>query len=141
MPKSLKKQRSACPIVNSLDILGDRWSLVIIRDLMFRGKREYGELLNSEEGISTSVLADRLGQLRQTGLVLKTPHPDDLKKYCYRLSEKGIELLPLMIELALWGIRHVPGTFAPPEILNAMRHDREGLMQRLSQKLRKELES
>jgi DNA-binding HxlR family transcriptional regulator len=139
MPKPLKKQRSACPITNSLDILGDRWSLVLVRDLMFRGKREYGELLNSEEGISSSVLADRLEQLQNTGMIRKTGHPDDLKKYRYHLTEKGIELLPLMINLALWGIRHVSGTFAPPEILNAMQNDREGLIQRLSQKLRKEL--
>lgn len=140
MKKSGKKQRSACPIANALDILGDRWSLVIIRDLMFRGKREYGELLNSGEGISTSVLATRLEHLQCAGIVKKTAHPDDLKKYRYRLTEKGIDLLPLMIDLLLWGIQHVPASFAPAEILKAMKRDREGFMQSVRQELKKELE-
>ncbi|HEX7028208.1 MAG TPA: helix-turn-helix domain-containing protein [Gammaproteobacteria bacterium] len=139
MKKSRSKRRSACPIANSLDILGDRWSLVIIRDLMFRGKREYGELLDSEEGVSTSVLAARLEHLQCAGIVTKTGHPDDLKKFRYHLTEKGIDLLPLMIELVLWGTQYVPNTSAPPEILKAMKKDREEFMRRVKQELKKGL--
>ena len=135
MKKSTKTQRSTCPIANALDVLGDRWSLIIIRDLMFREKREYGELLNSEEGISTSVLASRLEQLQCGGIIKKSNHPHDQKKYCYHLTEKGIELMPLMIDLTLWGIQHIPGTSAPPDILKAMQHDRAGLISMMKQKL------
>lgn len=141
MKKSSKSQRSTCPIANSLDILGDRWSLIIIRDLMFREKHEYGELLNSEEGISTSVLATRLEQLQCTGIIKKSNHPNDQKKYRYHLTEKGIDLMPLMIDLVLWGTQHVPGTMAPPDILNAMKNDREGFIKMMEQKLLHEMAS
>jgi DNA-binding HxlR family transcriptional regulator len=135
MKKSSKTQRSSCPIANTLDILGDRWTLIIIRDLMFREKREYGELLNSEEGISSSVLATRLEQLQCTGIITKTDHPTDQKKYRYHLTAKGIDLMPMMIDVVLWGMQHVPGTLAPPDILNAMQNDREGFIKMMQEKL------
>lgn len=138
MKRGPKTPRSLCPIVNTLDILGDRWSLVIVRDLMFRGMHEYGELLNAGEGISTSVLASRLEQLQCAGLIEKTAHPADLKKYRYHLTEKGIDLMPVMIDLVLWGLRHVPGTAAPPEAIKAIRQDREGFMREIAVRLREE---
>lgn len=122
---SRKRRRSDCPIANALEILGDRWTLVIVRDLMFRGKKEYGELLTSDEEISTNILADRLARLRAAGIVTKTPHPRHGNKFRYELTDKGLDLAPVLIDLTLWGAEHIPDTFAPPEVLDMMRQDRE----------------
>lgn len=131
-----KSQRSTCPIANSLDFLGDRWTLVVIRDLMFRDRHEYGELLSAGEGISTSVLADRLERLQCAGLVTKTPHPRDLKKYRYHLTDQGIDLMPVLVDLTLWGLEHVPGATAPPDLVRAMKRDRAGFIKKATQRLR-----
>lgn len=120
-----RRRRSDCPIANALEILGDRWTLVIVRDLMFRGKKEYGELLTSDEQISTNVLADRLERLRASGLVTKAPHPSHGNKFVYELTDKGLDLAPVLIDLTLWGATHLPDTFAPPEVLDMMRKERE----------------
>ena len=139
MKKQEKNRRSDCPIANSLEILGDRWTLLIIRDLMFRGMREFGELMAAGEGIATNILAERLERLRASGLINKYPHPKDRKKYQYRLTAAGIELAPVLIDLTLWGIRNAPGTYVPPDILRAMKNDREGLIRMIRQKLHKKL--
>jgi len=119
--KSLR--RSGCPINVSLEILGDRWSLLIIRDLMFRGFRTYKELLESEEGIATNILADRLKRLEDCGIISTEPDATDRRKLIYRLTAKGIDLAPILVELILWGARY-EDTAAPPALLRKMEKHR-----------------
>lgn len=98
-------KRSSCPISSALDIIGDKWSLLILRDLMFTEKRTYGELQASEEGIATNILATRLSTLEEAGIVHKSPDPENGRRNIYRLTEKGIELLPVVVELNYWMLK------------------------------------
>jgi DNA-binding HxlR family transcriptional regulator len=104
-------------------MLGDRWSLLIIRDLMFRGFRTYTELRESEEGIATNILADRLQRLEDCGIISTEPDPTDGRKLIYRLTLKGIDLAPVLVELILWGARY-EDTAAPPAVLRKMEKNR-----------------
>ncbi len=103
--QTLKKSecRSVCPIANALDVLGDRWTLLVIRDLMFLNKHEYREFIGGPEGIATNILSDRLKRLVRTGLIDSGPHPSHKTKKFYYLTQEGKDLLPLMVEMILWG--------------------------------------
>ena len=90
-------RRSTCPISTGLELLGDRWTLLVIRDLMFAGKRHFREFLQSEEAISSNVLADRLNSLVESGIVTKSGDPTHAQKAVYSLTEKGLELLPVLV--------------------------------------------
>ena len=106
-------QRSGCPINLTLEVLGDRWSLIIIRDLMFGDRRHYRELLTqSEEHIASNVLADRLKRLMAAGLITKADDPSHKQKAIYSLSEPAIQLVPLLAHMAAWGRRHTAVTEA-----------------------------
>lgn len=99
--------RSACPINLTLEQLGDRWSLIVIRDVMFGNRRTYGELLaQSEEGIASNILADRLKRLTASGLLTRQPDPDHRQKGIYSLTEAAIQLVPLLVHMGAWGRRH-----------------------------------
>jgi DNA-binding HxlR family transcriptional regulator len=137
--KSKACRRSDCPIAGALDLLGDRWSLLVLRDLVFRGFREYGQFLAAGEGISTNILAERLERLTCAGILVRSEHPTDGKKYVYRLSEKGVDLVPTLIELALWGAKYVPDNAAPPEAVHQMRTAREKTIRQLRESLLGEL--
>jgi DNA-binding HxlR family transcriptional regulator len=100
------KKRSDCPISCSLDVWGDKWSLLIIRDLLFKKECTYGDFLKSEEKIATNILASRLQTLEENGVIEKLEHPDSKAKVLYKLTQKGIDLLPLMIEINLWANKH-----------------------------------
>jgi DNA-binding HxlR family transcriptional regulator len=142
VPKTKKPssdRRSDCPIAGALDILGDRWSLVIVRDIVFRGFREYGQFLEAGEGISTNILAERLERLTCAGILVRAEHPTNGKKYVYRMSEKGIALVPTLIELVLWGAKYVPDNAAPAAVVHQMRTAREKIVQQLSDSLLGEL--
>jgi DNA-binding HxlR family transcriptional regulator len=102
--------RSGCPINLSLEVLGDTWSLLIVRDLIFGNARHFRELLRSEEGISSNVLSDRLRKLAAEGLVTSSDDPTHKQKTIYRLTEKGIALLPVLVQLGVWGRRYLPAT-------------------------------
>lgn len=115
--------RSGCPIGIALDLIGDPWSLLIVRDLMFKGATRFHDFLNAGEGIATNVLSDRLARLEASELISKRPDPDDARRFVYRLTRKGIDLAPMLVELVLWSARHAD-TDAPPEVLRAMRADR-----------------
>lgn len=107
---TLAKPRSVCPIAAGLDVLGDRWTLLIIRDLILHDRHRYGEFMEMEEAITTSVLADRLKRLEEHGIVEKRlyePHPP---RYEYLLTERGQDLEPVLRELIRWGLKHVAGT-------------------------------
>ncbi|RPD43676.1 transcriptional regulator [Hymenobacter sediminis] len=100
------KQRSACPISSSLDVLGDKWTLLILRDILFKGKSTYGEFLQSAEKMATNILADRLVNLEAHGMLTKVVAPGKKSKFTYHLTEKGIATLPILVELVLWGAQH-----------------------------------
>lgn len=112
----MKKQqrRSDCPINFSLETFGDLWSLLIIRDIVYFGKQSYGEFLESGEGIATNILATRLAQLEEKGILVKKQDPTDKRKDIYSLTNKGLDLIPILLELASWGARHDAQTGAPP---------------------------
>lgn len=124
-----RKRQTECPISNTLDILGDKWSLVIIRDLIFANKRYYTEFLESEEGISTNILAARLKQLEAAEIITKSQDSHNKVKFVYQLTEKGIDLLPMMLEMVAWAAKYVPGVH-PTSLLikNRLETDRSGLI-------------
>lgn len=98
--------RSHCAVNYGVEIFGDRWSLLIIRDIIFAGKKTYGQFLKSEEGIATNVLASRLAFLEQQGILSKAPSPDDRRKDFYTLTEKGLDLIPIVLNIVLWSAKH-----------------------------------
>jgi len=104
--KPLPKRRSGCPLNASVEMLGDRWSLLIIRDMMLRGSRTYKEFLECDEGIATNILAARLRKLVAHGIVTAEPDPSDGRKQIYLLTGKGIDLAPVLTEMVLWAAGH-----------------------------------
>ncbi len=111
----------------SLEIFGDRWSLLIIRDLMVRGYRTFKEFLQSGEGIATNILADRLKKLQEAGIVVTERSKSDGRKLNYRLTGKGIDLAPVLLELLIWGARH-EDTGAPCAVIEKMAKNREAVI-------------
>lgn len=106
--------RSGCPLATALDLVGDKWSLVVVRDMMMR-KGKYQEFLNSPERIPTNVLADRLKSLECRGIIRRRRYQTRPVRYEYILTRKGAELLPVLQQLAIWAQKHVPGRWAPPQ--------------------------
>ncbi len=129
--QSLPERRSACPISYSLDFMGDKWTLLVVRDLVFGGKRHFGEFLKSGEAIATNILADRLLKLEAGGIIEKSPDPDSGVRYVYTLTDKGLDLIPVMLELAVWGATYDAETGAPKAFIRRYRNDREGLIKEL----------
>jgi DNA-binding HxlR family transcriptional regulator len=99
-------RRSACPLNASVEMLGDRWSLLIIRDMMVRGYRTFKEFLSSDEHIATNILADRLRRLEDYGIITTQPDPSDGRKLFYLLTAKGMDLAPILTEMVLWAAAH-----------------------------------
>lgn len=108
-------------------MLGDAWSLLVVRDLMFKDKRTYNEFLQAGEGIASNMLADRLRRLAAAGIVEKSADPTDARRIIYRLTAKGIDLAPVLVELILWSARHET-TDAPEPVLRLMRDDRQAFI-------------
>jgi DNA-binding HxlR family transcriptional regulator len=108
-----QSHRSQCPIACSLDLIGDRWTLLVIRDMMFFGKQRFDQFLDSPEGISTNILASRLKSLEQIGLVEKHPYSNHSRRMNYQLTEKGNSLRPVLKAMASWGLKHIPETEIP----------------------------
>lgn len=102
-----QKHRSTCPISSALDIIGDKWSLLIIRDMMFSGKKTYTEFVNSSEKISTDILSNRLLKLVELGLISKGKMEGNKKTNIYKLTQKGRELLPIILEIAQWSDKNL----------------------------------
>ena len=124
-----------CPISSTLDILGDKWTLLIIRDLMFKGKKTYGEFLQSEEKIATNILADRLLILEKNGIVEKRAFPGNKVKNLYRLTPEGIDLMPALLEIILWGDKY----FKIPERTHGLVRDIRKNKNRAMKEIRKRL--
>jgi DNA-binding HxlR family transcriptional regulator len=127
----MKKQqyrRSDCPISFALETFGDMWSLLIVRDIIYFGKKTYREFLESDEGIATNILASRLVQLVQAGILVKRPHATDKRKEVYALTEKGLDLIPILLELANWSVRHDLQTGAPQMWIDMVNDDKEKMI-------------
>jgi len=124
-PKS--KRRSGCPVSVSLEILGDRWSLLIIRDLMVRGFRTFKEFAESGEDIATNILADRLKKLESAGIIAAEVDGSDRRRVNYRLTTKGVDLAPLLLELLIWGARY-ENTQASCAVIEKMAERRQALL-------------
>ncbi len=119
--------RSTCPIGTSLDLLGDRWTLLVMRDLLLAGRTRFGEL-GASESIATNVLSERLRRLEGAGVVTKHRDPNDGRRFVYRATPRGADLIPLLLELGCWGASHTPAGTAHPELIEQARHDRDTLV-------------
>jgi len=128
MPSPAKKRDTGCPFAFALDTFGDRWTLLVVRDLMFRGKTTYGEFLDSAEGVATNVLADRLKYLEEEGIIDKSRDPENRRRNIYTLTEKGVELTPIMLEVVRWSAKHDPHTAVPKPFLKRIKTDRDALL-------------
>lgn len=127
LAKPKAKPRSGCPVSVALEILGDRWSLLIVRDLMVRGFRTFREFEHSGEGIATNILANRLRKLESAGIIITEGDEKDGRKTNYRLTKKGIDLAPLLLEVLIWGARHEKSD-APCSLIEKMAEHREALV-------------
>ena len=123
--KSTPHRRSACPVSVSLDIFGDRWSLLIVRDMMVRGYRTFREFQQAGENIATNILSDRLEKLEAAGLISSEPVSGDGRSSHYRLTTKGIALAPVLLELLIWAAHH-EDTGAPCAFIEQMEQNRAG---------------
>ena len=103
-----KDVRSHCSVNYGLEIFGDKWSLLIVRDIVFAGKKTYGEFLKSEEGFATNILASRLAFLEEQGILSKAPSSADRRKDLYTLTEKGLDLIPILLDIVVWSAKHDP---------------------------------
>ena len=117
-------RRSGCPLSISLEVFGDRWSLLVIRDLMVRGFRTFKDFQQSGEGIATNILADRLQKLQAAGIIEAEAEQKDARRINYRLTEKGIDLAPVLLDLLVWGAKHEPTT-APDALIEYLQNGRE----------------
>lgn len=129
--------RSDCPLNFGLELFGDKWTLLIIRDLMFFNKHYYNEFLSSNEGISTNILADRLALLEREGFIRKEKDKGHKQKIVYRLTEKGIDLLPVILEIGLWSDKYAGDLLTPGKeiILGKVKKDREKGIREMKEKL------
>jgi DNA-binding HxlR family transcriptional regulator len=123
------ERRSRCPIAFSLDVFGDRWTLLVLRDMTFFGRRYFHEFLDAGEGIATNILSDRLDRLEAGGVIAKERDPDDRRRNVYRLTEKGADVIPVLLDLVVWGARYDPDTPITADFLRRVDHDREGVIE------------
>jgi DNA-binding HxlR family transcriptional regulator len=126
--KHTHQRRSDCPINFALETFGDPWSLLLIRDIVYFGKKTYGEFLASEEGMATNILASRLTRLEEQGILMKMPSGQDKRKEEYILTKKGLDLIPVLVEMANWSAEHDPQTAAPAAWIALMKADREKMI-------------
>lgn len=124
MTQTSKHYRSHCPINFVLETFGDKWTLLIVRDLMFKGKRSYGEFLESDEKISTNILADRLLKLEGNGIVKKHVAPENRSKFIYKLTQKGKDMLPIMLEVTQWSVKYDALSNTPKPFAKALEQDK-----------------
>ncbi len=129
------KRRSNCPISFALDTFGDKWSLLVLRDIFFKGEKHYNEFLDGEEGISTNILAARLKQLERAGIIRKTSNKKNRKRHLYSPTDKGMDLIPLVLEMIHWSAKHDLKTGAPPEFVRRLQKDRKGLIREIRRQL------
>ncbi len=132
------KKRSDCPVSSSLDIWGDKWSLLIIRDLMFAKECTYGDFLKAPERIATNILASRLQVLEENKIIEKLDHPESKAKVLYRLTKKGIDLLPIMIEINLWAEKYFPIPADRKAMLKEVKKDKTAFIKSMTKELERQ---
>lgn len=130
-------QRSTCPVSFSLDFLGDKWSLLIIRDMMMHNKSTYGEFLQSDEKIATNILADRLAALEQNGFITRRVSSEKKNKIIYGMTEKSIDLVPIIMEYNIWGAKYNPS--GDDALLSELHQDKQQTIQKYQNKIRNSL--
>lgn len=135
--KKQEKDMSGCPIRYGMGMFGDKWTLLIIRDILFMGKRYYNEFLNSDENISTNILADRLASLEANGIVSKTLDKTNRSKYIYNLTEKGKGLLPVMLAIVDWSEKYDKKTKVPEEFADKLRQNPKKLQKEILKAMEK----
>ncbi len=128
MKQTSENYRSNCPINFVLETFGDKWTLLIVRDLMFKGKSNFREFLKSDEKIATNILSDRLKRLEEHGIVEKSEDEANRSKLNYRLTAKGIDLMPIMLEITAWSAKHDKLTNTPKTFRKTLAEDREGMI-------------
>lgn len=130
-------ERSKCPISFALEVFGDRWTLLVLRDLVLRSQTRFRQLLSSPEGIATNVLSDRLHRLEQRGLIRKERDSDDARQFVYRPTELAVSLVPTLLEMAVWGARSGAGT-VKLEIVRRYEADRDKLIAEIQDRVRRD---
>jgi DNA-binding HxlR family transcriptional regulator len=130
-----KHRRSRCPIAVSLDLLGDRWTLLVLRDMVFRGHRYFQQFADSPEGIATNTLSERLNRLESAGVIRKERDPEDGRRNQYVLTEEGLASIPLLIDLIVWGAKLDPDIDYPERRLSWMTNEREDVIRHYREKL------
>ncbi|WP_202909703.1 winged helix-turn-helix transcriptional regulator [Mucilaginibacter pedocola] len=131
------KYRSGSPVSSALDIVGDKWSLLIIWDMMVKGKNTYNELLKSDEKIATNILANRLAMLEAEGILKKEEHPESKAKILYSLTHKGIELLPVLVELLLWANAWLPVDEGSENYIAALKKNKEAFVKKVMEDMKR----
>ncbi len=124
-------RRSPCPIAFALDLFGDRWTLLVVRDMALKGKSHFHEFENAGEGIATNILADRLKLLVEYGVVEKARDPEKGSRRIYRLTEKGLDLLPVLLEMIVWSGKHDPETGVSADYLDRATRRRQSMLRDL----------
>lgn len=132
MVKLPRPPRSGCPINFGLELFGDKWTLLVLRDLLIAGKKTFKQLQQSEEGIASNILSDRLSRLECAGLLTRHSDATDKRQVEYMPTEAGRKLMPVLVEMAYWGAIHDPATAAPPDFVKAYEHDRDALLRIMS---------
>lgn len=132
--------KSKCPVNQSLEVFGDKWSLLIIRDLMLNEKKSYREFLNSDEKIATNILGARLDMLEKECIVVKKKDPTHKQRIIYALTEKGIDLLPIIIEIGCWGAKYKPVTAKQTLRAKELKDSGEKLLKEMKRELLKKVD-
>ena len=128
MTKQTKKHESNCLVAYGIDIFGDRWTLLILRDMILYGKKRYGDFLDADENIATNILADRLKHLEAEGVILKEQDPENRRSNIYSLTPKGLTLTPVLLEIIQWSGNFISSDRRRKELLKRIRDDRDGLV-------------
>ncbi|MDP4795345.1 MAG: helix-turn-helix transcriptional regulator [Rhodospirillales bacterium] len=140
MSTSTKKHSSGCLVAYGLDTFGDRWTLLILRDMVLYGMRRYGQFLSGEEKIATNILADRLKHLEQEGIVQRARDPENRRSYIYSLTDKGLDLVPMILEIIRWGGKYTPLTPRRKKLVGRINDDCAGLLQEIRQRVQNPVE-
>ncbi|MEM1350406.1 MAG: helix-turn-helix domain-containing protein [Myxococcota bacterium] len=131
----LKQRRSTCPINHIIEIMGDKWTMLVVRDMIFHAKRSYSELQAMPEGIATNILSERLARLERWGLLTKGRDPQDGRRSIYALTEAGMQLIPLLVEMMIWSHGHTDAVDMTTGLAATMAADREGATRELRARL------
>lgn len=137
MSKKDKMRNTGCPVAYALDIFGDRWSLVIIRDILIKGYTTYSQLLNSDEKIATNILATRLKELTGSGIISKKRDPDNGRYVIYKMTSMGADLAPIILEMMRWSGKYDINTKVSQQALNRLENDRQGFVDEIKQRAMK----